>query len=84
MRTIEIDRKGRVVIPKEIRELSRIPAPGELLVTVEGAGKIVLQSIETNLRKAQQIGRRRLASWSEIRHEEDKLALKLVREENPK
>jgi AbrB family looped-hinge helix DNA binding protein len=83
MKTVEIDPKGRVVIPKDIREESGISAPGELLVTVEGAGKITLHSIETNLKRAQQIGRKKLSSWSEARHEEDKLALKLAREENP-
>ncbi len=84
MKTVEIDPKGRVVIPKDIREESGIPAPGELVVTVEGTGKISLQSTEMNLRKAQQIGRRKLSSWSEARHEEDKLALKLARQENRK
>jgi AbrB family looped-hinge helix DNA binding protein len=82
MKTVEIDTKGRVVIPKEIREESGISTPGELVVKVEGEGKISLQSIEMNLRKAQQIGRRKLSSWREGRHEEDKLALKLAREEN--
>ncbi len=77
MKTVEIDPKGRVVIPKDILQRSGISTPGELMVTVEGEGKITLQSIETNLRKAQQIGRRKLSGWREGQHEEDKLALKL-------
>ena len=84
MKTVEIDPKGRVVIPKDIREQTGISTPGELMLTVEGEGKITLQSIETNLRKAQQIGRRKLSRWREDRHEEDKLALELTRRENPK
>ncbi len=83
MRTVEIDSKGRVVIPKEVREQSGISAPGELLVAVEGVGRITLQSVEANLKKAQQVGRKKLTSWSEGRHKEDKLAQNLVREENP-
>ena len=79
MKAVEIDAKGRVVIPKDIREESGISAPGELLVTVEEKGKITLQSIETNLQKAQQIGRRKLGSWDEAKHKEDKLALKTAR-----
>jgi AbrB family looped-hinge helix DNA binding protein len=83
MKTVEIDAKGRLVIPKEVREQSGISTPGELLVTVEGVGKIGLQSAEANLRKAQQIGRKKLNSWRERAHEEDKLAQRLAREENP-
>lgn len=81
MKTVEIDPKGRVVIPKDVREQSGIATPGELLVTVEGAGKISLQSAQTSLKKAQQIGRRKLKSWTENRHDEDKLALQMAREE---
>ena len=84
MKAVEIDRKGRVVIPKEIREEGGISAPGELVVTVEGEGKISLQSIETNLRRAQRTGRRKLSSWDEARHEEEKLALKMAGKENQK
>ena len=81
MKTVEIDPKGRVVIPKDVREQSGIIAPGELLVTVEGAGKITLQSAEMTLKRAQEIGRRKLRSWTESKHEEDKLAYRLAREE---
>lgn len=70
------------MIPKEVREESGISAPGELLITVEGVGKIGLQSAEVKLRKAQQIGRKKLSSWREGRHEEDKLAQKLACEES--
>jgi len=82
MKTVEIDAKGRLVIPKEIREQSGIRVPGELLVTVDGVGKIGLQSAEAKLRKVQEIGRKKLNSWRERRHEEDKLAQRLTREEN--
>jgi len=80
--TVEIDSKGRVVIPKGVREQSGISAPGELLVTVEGVGKITLESAEASLQKAQRVGRKKLRSWSESRHEEDRLARELVREED--
>lgn len=83
MKTVEIDARGRLVVPKEVREESGISAPGELLITVEGAGKISLQSAETKLRNAQHIGRKKLGSWRERRHEEDRLAQKLARGENP-
>ncbi|MGA2460726.1 MAG: AbrB/MazE/SpoVT family DNA-binding domain-containing protein [Candidatus Bathyarchaeia archaeon] len=82
MITVEIDSKGRVVIPKGVREQSGISAPGELLVTVEGVGKITLESAEASLQKAQRVGRKKLRSWSESRHEEDRLARELVREED--
>jgi AbrB family looped-hinge helix DNA binding protein len=82
MKTVQIDAKGRLVIPKEVREEGGISVPGELLVTVEGLGKIGLQSAEARLRKAQQIGVKKLSSWKESKHEEDKLAHKLANEEN--
>jgi AbrB family looped-hinge helix DNA binding protein len=84
MRTVEIDPKGRVVIPKDIREQGGISTPGELMVTIEGVGRIALQSVEANLRRAQQIGRRKLSGWGEEQHAEDNLALKLARRENPR
>lgn len=84
MKTVEIDEKGRVVIPKNARVQSGISVPSRLLLTVEGFGKISLQSIETNLRKAHEIGRKKLSSWREERHEEEKLALALTRGERTK
>jgi len=80
METVEIDKKGRVVIPKDVRAQSGISTPGQLLLAVEGPGKISLQSIEANLSRAQEIGRRKLSSWREERHDEDRLAMKLTRE----
>jgi len=80
LKTVEIDRKGRVVIPKDVREQSRITTPGELVVTAEGTGKITLQSPETSLKRAQEIGRKKLRSWVEDKHEEDELAHRLARE----
>jgi bifunctional DNA-binding transcriptional regulator/antitoxin component of YhaV-PrlF toxin-antitoxin module len=84
MKTVEIDRKGRVLIPKDVRVQSGIMTPGQLVLTVEGLGKISLESTETNLKRAQEIGRKKLSSWREETHEEDRLALRLTREENPK
>jgi len=80
MTTVELDSKGRVVIPKDIRKQSGISAPSELVVTVEGEGRISLQSVDVNLKNAQRIARRRLRCWTEERHEEDRL----VRRENLK
>ena len=73
MTSVEIDSKGRLVIPKDIREQSGISVPSELVVTVEGEGRISLQSVEANLKNAQRIGRRKLGSWAEERHEEDRV-----------
>jgi len=81
LKTVEIDRKGRVVIPKDVRERNGIRTPGELVVTIEGAGKITLQSAETSLKRAQEIGRKKLQSWAENKHKEDELAHRLAREE---
>jgi AbrB family looped-hinge helix DNA binding protein len=82
MKTVEIDPKGRVVIPKAVREQSGISVPGELVVSVEGTGKITLLSSEISLKKAHQIGQKKLRTWNESRHDEDKLAHNLAREED--
>ncbi len=79
---MEIDRKGRVVIPKDVRVQSGISAPGELVVFVEDEGKITLQAADAGLKKAQQVGRRKLRSWSESRHDEDKFAHRLASKED--
>lgn len=79
MKTVEIDPKGRVVIPKDVRERSGILVPGELVVNVEGTGKITLQSSEMSLKRAHQVGRKKLGAWKESRHDEDKLAYRLAR-----
>jgi len=84
MRTVEIDAKGRVVIPKDIREQSGISTPSDLLVIIEEEGRITLQSVEVKLRNAQQVGRRKLRSWNAEGHAEERLALKLARLENSK
>jgi AbrB family looped-hinge helix DNA binding protein len=73
MATVEIDSKGRVVIPKDIREQSGISVPSELAVAVEGEGRINLQSVDAFLRNAQKVGRKKLGSWTEERHEEDRI-----------
>lgn len=82
MKTVEIDSRGRVVIPKDVREQSGISVPGKLMVSVEGTGKINLQSAQISLKKAHQIGQKKLRTWNESRHDEDKLAHKLTREED--
>jgi AbrB family looped-hinge helix DNA binding protein len=84
MKIVEIDEKGHVVIPKDVRAQNGISTPGRLLFTVEGSGKIGLQSIEVNLRRAQEIGRRKLFSWRGERHDEDRLALRLTRKGKPR
>lgn len=48
MKIVEIDAKGRLVIPEEVREESGISAPGQLLVTAEGVENMVLQSAEAS------------------------------------
>jgi len=73
MTTVEIDSKGRLVVPKDVREQCEISVPSELVVVVEGVGRISLQSVEVNLKNAQQIGRKKLSSWVEERHEEDRV-----------
>ena len=52
---VNIDQKGRVIIPKSFREKANIKAPGKLLIVPKEKGCIELVQIEDDLKRAKQI-----------------------------
>jgi len=74
-----VDRKGRLVLPKKIREEARITANTRLIVRAQGRGRIELFDPDLLMQRAQDIGARKLAGWREEDHEASKLLKKLVR-----
>lgn len=75
-----MDRKGRLVVPKEVRDAARIVAPAALAVEAQGEGRVALYSLETKLTKARRIAKEKLTGWVEEEHEADRLAERLVKE----
>ncbi len=77
--TVVVDSKGRVVLPKKIREQADITVNTRLVARVKGKGKIELINPDILMLKAQEIGAKKLAGWREEDHEATKLLTKLVR-----
>jgi len=75
--TVTIDDKGRLVLPKKIREEARIKANAVLLVDVIEEGHVELIDPEALMRKAREIATVKLQGWEEEDHE----ATRLITEE---
>lgn len=74
-----MDRKGRLVLPKEIRSAAGLTAPAALAVEAEGEGRVLLYSFDAKLAGARRIARQKLSGWVEEEHEADRLAERVVR-----
>ncbi len=73
--TIFVDRKGRLVLPKKVREKARIGVNTRLVVKVSDVGRIELFDPDILLSKAQEIGAKKLTGWREEDHEVTSLLL---------
>lgn len=67
--TVSIDEKGRLVLPKKIREEAGIVPKSILLVRVSGAGRIELSNSDLLTQEARRIGKKKLSGWSEDEHQ---------------
>lgn len=79
--TATIDKKGRLLIPKRVRDIAKISPPIQAVVTVRGLGRIELIAVDAGMKKGREIARKKLAGWREEDHEADKIASQLVRKE---
>jgi AbrB family looped-hinge helix DNA binding protein len=75
--TVTVDDKGRLVLPKKVREEARIKANAVLLVDVKEEGRVELIDPEALMRKAREIAKVKLQGWTEEDHE----ATRLITEE---
>lgn len=75
---VAIDKKGRLVLPKKVREEARIGLNARLVVRAIDEGRIELFDPELLLKKAQEIGARKLAGWREEEHEAARLIVALM------
>jgi AbrB family looped-hinge helix DNA binding protein len=76
---VNIDQKGRVVIPKSLRKKASIKAPGKLLIVPKEERCIELVQVEEDLKRAKEIASKKLKDWKEEEHKGEKLLFAMVR-----
>jgi AbrB family looped-hinge helix DNA binding protein len=67
--SVSIDKKGRLVLPKKIRQEAHISVGTKLIAKARGEGRVELLDPETLVNKAQEIGAKKLSGWREDAHE---------------
>ncbi|MDG7012315.1 MAG: division/cell wall cluster transcriptional repressor MraZ [Nitrososphaerota archaeon] len=67
--TVSMDDKGRLVLPKRIREAAGITPGAVLVARASGAGSVELSDPEVFKARAREIGARKLSGWNEESHE---------------
>ncbi len=77
--TVTVDKKGRLVLPKKVREEAHISVNSRLVARAKGEGRIELFDPDLLMMRAQEVGSRKLAGWNEKDHEATKTLSKLVR-----
>lgn len=75
---VNIDEKGRLIIPRKIREKTRMSTPGKVLVEAKDKS-VELVPVSGALERAKKIAAKKLKGWKEEKHEEEKLLRELVR-----
>ena len=76
---MNMDKKGRIVIPKDVRDAAKITVPARLLAIAKDRGRIELVIVDTTMKTAKAIAKRKFAGWREEDHEADLLAAKLLK-----
>lgn len=77
--TVTLDEKGRLVLPKKVREAAQIGPSTKLVARAKGVGAVELCDLGLLVARAQEIGARRLAGWREEDHETDALVFELAK-----
>ncbi len=78
-KSLNMDKKGRIVIPKDVRDAAKMKAPAKLLAVAKDKGKIELIIVDTEMKTAKAIAKRKFTGWKEKDHEADSLAIKLLK-----
>ena len=77
--TVSIDGKGRLVLPKKVREEARIGVNAKLVARASGVGTVELSDPKVLVARAREIGARKLAGWKEEEHEATAYLLRSVK-----
>jgi len=72
--TITIDEKGRMVLPKRVREKAGIKLGSRLIVDVRGPGVVEIRDAAILIERVHRVAAKKLTGWREEEHKEDKLA----------
>ncbi len=78
-KSVNMDGKGRIVIPKDVRDAAKIKAPAKLLAIAKDKGKIELIIVDASMKTAKTIAKRKFAGWREEYHEADSLTVELLK-----
>lgn len=73
---VNIDKKGRIILPKEIREKAGIKTPGKILVFSKDK-KVEIAPVSSRLERAKKIASVKLSGWREDRHKGEELLLRM-------
>ncbi len=76
---VSVDKKGRLVLPKRVRAEAQIDVERKLVARAAGIGRVELFDPEILSTKAQEIGARKLAGWTEEEHEATKYLSKSMK-----
>lgn len=71
---VTVDKKGRIVLPKKIRESVEIRTPGKVLILSRGK-RIEIVPVDARLLRARKIASRKLKDWKEEEHRGEKLLM---------
>jgi len=77
--TVTVDDKGRMVLPRRVREKAGIKLRAKLLAEVKGPGIVELRDSSVLIAKVQKVAAKKLTGWKEEEHKEDKLLKELVK-----
>ncbi|MGI0081536.1 MAG: hypothetical protein ACRECH_18195 [Nitrososphaerales archaeon] len=80
--TVSVDAKGRLLLPKRVRERARISVNSKLVAKVNGVGRIELSDPKVVTAQAQAIGARKLAGWKEEQHQATVYLLRSMKAKN--
>lgn len=71
---VNIDEKGRIILPKEIRKKAGIKTPGKMLIFSKNK-KVEIVPVSASLERAMNIASIKLVDWKEDNHKGEKLLL---------
>lgn len=79
---VSVDDKGRLVLPKKIRQQARIGRGTKLIARASGVGRVELTDPRVLAALAQDIGAKKLTGWKEGDHETTRYLLGSMKAEN--
>jgi bifunctional DNA-binding transcriptional regulator/antitoxin component of YhaV-PrlF toxin-antitoxin module len=79
---VSVDEKGRLVLPRKVREAAGISVGTELLAKASGLGRVELSDPEVLKARAREIGAKKLEGWDEESHEATGYLVRSVKKPN--